>query len=196
MNVLLIIAIAMTVVFLLLLLMTFLRKIKFDAIHHNFLDLEDEFGGRVVRAGFAARPRYAGTFKGIEFVISFTTEKDKEVRRYYLTVTMHSSSTYNFTVMSREWLGEANLDEKREREAQSINNRRYLVESTDSATLKLLDLPLIEGAVEVMDPFAWLLIGQNRMLLERASENIIEDTKPDALRPLIEGLYQLQTALG
>jgi len=40
-----------------------LRKAQYDAIHRNFLDLVDQYGGRVVRDAFAIRPKFMGKFK-------------------------------------------------------------------------------------------------------------------------------------
>ncbi|MCK4892315.1 MAG: hypothetical protein KAT07_00035, partial [Calditrichia bacterium] len=85
-----------------------LRKAQYDAIHRNFLDLVDQYGGRVVRSGFAIRPKYTGRFKENNVSISFSTEKKNknETRRYYLSVFLHATNEINFSILSMEWLGD------------------------------------------------------------------------------------------
>ncbi|MCB0264014.1 MAG: hypothetical protein R3C41_05825 [Calditrichia bacterium] len=190
------IAIFMTIVFLAMLLLVLFRKIQFDAVHRNFLDFEDEFGGNIDRRGFAVRPKYNGIYKGQPFAISFTSEKDQQIRRYYIVITMKGHSQKNFTIMSREWLGNGKMDEERQRDALPINNDRYLLESPNVKIIKKLDVSAIENIIETMEPFAWMLVGKSQMLLERASQNIVEDTKIEALRPLLEGLFRLQETTG
>ncbi|MEZ4764279.1 MAG: hypothetical protein R3C26_14200 [Calditrichia bacterium] len=86
----------MTIVFLAMLLLVLFRKIQFDAVHRNFLDFEDEFGGNIDRRGFAVRPKYNGIYKGQPFAISFTSEKDQQIRRYYIVITMKGHSQKKF----------------------------------------------------------------------------------------------------
>jgi hypothetical protein len=186
------IAIVLTIIFLLLLFLTLMRKIQFDAIHHNFLDLEDEFGGQVERHGFAVRPRYAGAFKGQNIAVSITTEKMKKERKYYIAVTMQTRSRKLFTIMSTDWLGRKELPPEQKRETLPIQNGKYLLEASDPEQLRSFDLSLIENILSQMPPFAYVLMGKTRMLLESTSVNIVNDTKLEAMRPLFEGMYRLK----
>ena len=52
-----------------------LRKIQFDAVHRNFLDLVDHYGGRVIRDGFAIRPKFSGFVNDRRISISISSEK-------------------------------------------------------------------------------------------------------------------------
>ena len=85
--------------------MVWLRKINFDAIHKNFLRLEDQYGGRVIRGGFAVRPRYAGTYEGNEFSIAITTEKANGQRLYYVAVNMQCKSKMAFSIFGHKKFG-------------------------------------------------------------------------------------------
>ncbi len=190
------VAILMTILFLILLVLVFLRKLQFDAIHQNFLEFEDAFGGRVIRNGFAVRPRYAGSYKGEEFSISITSEKTEDERRYYIAINMHSDSQTSFTIMSKDWLGKRELSPERQREAISVNDESYLLEATSLANLRSMDIPKLENIISMMHPFAYVLIGKSRILLERASVNIVQDTKLEALKPLLEGMFHLKLAMG
>lgn len=190
------IAIIMSLIFLALLMLVWLRKVQFDAIHHNFLSLEDEFGGQVVRGGFAIRPRFAGTYKGEDFSVSITSEKNGKERKYYIAIAMKSDSEFSFTIMSKEWLGNRELSPERQRDCLLIKDNQYLLEMAQSRNLGQLNIPLIENIVSLMHPFAYVLIGKSRMLLERASLNIIQDTRLASMKPLLEGMYQLKQAMG
>ncbi len=186
------IAIIMTIIFLVMLFLTMIRKVQFDAIHHNFLDLEDEFGGQVVRNGFAVRPRYTGEFKGQNISVSITSEKVKDDRKYYIAITMKAGSDKTFTIMSTDWLGKKELPPEQNRETLPVQDGKYLLEASDPENLYLFDLSLIENIVSNMPPFAYILMGKSRMLLETTTLNVIEDTKLNAMRPLFEGMYRLK----
>lgn len=189
------IALAMTAIFLVLLMLLFLRKAQFDAIHQNFLDLEDAYGGQVIRGGFAVRPRYAGRFKGQDIVVSISTEKTEGERRYYIAVSMEAASRLNFFIKSTDWLGKKEVAEDQKERTLSILNGQYLLEAKSSADLKKVDLAIFEKLVANLPPFAYILIGNSRMLLERISQRILDDTKLEAMQPVFEGMYQLKAAL-
>lgn len=186
------IAIIMTIIFLAMLLLTLVRKAQFDAIHHNFLDLEDEFGGEVVRNGFAVRPKYAGEFKGQGVSVSITSEKVESDRKYYIAVTMQAEADKTFSLMSTKWLGKKELPPEQNRETIPLKDGDYLLEASDPSNLYTFDTSLIENILSEMPAFAYVLMGKTRMLLETTTMNVVEDTKLDAMRPLFEGMYRLK----
>jgi hypothetical protein len=189
------IALSLTVIFLLLLALLGLRKVQFDAIHHNFLDLEDEFRGRVIRGGFAVRPSFAGKFKGQEIHVAISTEKAEGERRYYIGVTMEAEPKINFFIKSTDWLGKKEIPEDQKDRTQAILNGQYWVEAKESGDFEKLNLADFEKIIAAIHPFAYILIGNSRVLLERISLRIVEDTKIESLRPLLEGMYRLNKVL-
>lgn len=189
------IALSLTIIFLFLLALLGLRKVQFDAIHHNFLDLEDEFGGRVIRDGFAVRPRFAGKFKDQEIHVAISTEKAEGERRYYIGVTMEARPKINFFIKSTDWLGKKEIPEEQKNRTRSILNGLYWLEAKDAKDFKKLNLPDFEKIISAIHPVAYVLIGNSRILLERISLRIVEDTKIEVLRPLLEGMYLLNKAL-
>lgn len=181
-----------TIIFLVLLFLIWLRKINFDAIHHNFLDLEDAFEGKVIRNGFAVRPRFSGKFKGQDFSVSISTERDRNGRRYYIAVSMQAKARFNLTIMSNDWLARRSDEADTGRHIRSLQNGRYVLETSDSAQLKKINIGRMEKIIPEMDPFAYVLVANNGMILERTSTNIVSDTKLEIMRPLLEGLYALK----
>jgi len=178
-----------------ILILIWLRKAQYDAVHRNFLDLEDHFGGRVVRGGFAVRPRFSGNYRDARVSISISSEKKSKdhPRQFYISVFMQTSAKANFTVMSNEWLHQQFVQEKRHRISQQIDDKAYRVEVSEKNVLKQLDFPGIEKVVKKIHPFAYILVSRKGLVLERLSTNLIKDTEFQVLEPLLEGLYELST---
>ena len=183
--------IVLAVIFAILLVMVFIRKLQFDVIHQNFLDLEDKIGGQVRRAGFAARPSYACEYKGQNVSISFTSEKNKgDDRRYYITATMEAKAKINFSILSADWMGPAQKNDKRT--LIPLQDGEYLMEPRNSTQLHKVKLPSIEAQLEKIAPFAYILMAKTGMILERTSKNITEDMKADSLLKLIDGMISFK----
>ena len=90
---------------------------------------------------------------------------------------------------------EKEIPEDQKDRTKPILNGEYWVEAKDSGDFKKLNLPDFEKIIAAIHPFAYILIGNSRVLMERISQRIVEDTKIEALRPLLEGMYQLNKAL-
>ncbi len=67
-------------------IINYLRKLHWDAIHNNLLDLEDEIGGAVIRKGFLARPVFHAKYKGSEVTINFSQDKRQGKRINYIDI--------------------------------------------------------------------------------------------------------------
>jgi hypothetical protein len=190
------IAIIATLVFLFFGILLLFRKVQFDAVHRNFLEFEDHFGGRIVRGGFANRPKFKGQFHGKNFEITFTSEKTKNDRRYYINISMEGSNTNTFSVMAMDWLDKEHLSEERKQNARLICNGLYFLESSNPEQVAKLNIAMLETQINNIAPFAWLLFNKGKIMLERISHNIIEDTKLETIEPLLHGLLRLQEAAG
>ena len=168
-----------------------LRKAQYDAIHRNFLDLVDQYGGRVVRSGFAIRPKYTGRFKENNVSISFSTEKKNknETRQYYLSVFLQATNEINFSILSMEWLGDEDKVDLSKRVIKKIFDNKYVIEVSEKNLLNKLDANYIEKTVEKMHPFAYTLISKKGIILERLSHNLIADTEFEPISQLLELLH-------
>ena len=169
-----------------------IRKIQFDAIHQNFLDLEDHYGGKVYRGGFAVRPKYIGLYEEIKLSISISSEKksERQSRRFYISVYLEAPSLINFTVMSSNWLN-LEKNDMSQRHVKNIFENNYLVEVSEKRVLSRLNLKKIEEVVQQMHPFAYVLISKKGLILERISTNLVEDTKFEKLDTLVKLLNNL-----
>jgi hypothetical protein len=175
-------------------ILMWLRKAQYDAIHRNFLDLVDRYGGRVIRGGFAIRPKFAGTINNTKMSISISSErkKDRQSRQFYISVYMQASGKANFTVLSNDWLNDQSTENLSKRFLHKIYNNNYLVEVSRKESLKKLDFSKIESVVKKMDPFAYVLVSKKGIILERLSRNLLQDTEISVLQPLLEGIYRLK----
>ena len=178
-----------------ILILLWLRKVQYDAVHRNFLDLEDHFGGRVIRGGFAVRPRFSGNYRDARVSISISSEKKSKdhPRRFYISVFMQTPAKANYTVMSNDWLQQETGQEKRRQMSRQIADKAYRVEVSEKKILKQLDIAGIEKVVKKIHPFAYVLVSRRGLVLERISTNLIKDTEFLVLEPLVEGLYELST---
>lgn len=170
-----------------------LRKAQYDAIHRNFLDLVDQYGGRVMRGGFAIRPKYTGNFKENNVSISFSSEKKNknETRRYYLSIFLQTTNDINFSILSMEWIGDETQVDLGQRVVKKIFNKKYVIEVSDKKLIKKIDASSIEKTVAKMHPFAYALVTKKGILLERLSHNLMADTEIKPLSELLEALYGL-----
>ena len=191
MKILLVIAVIMSVVFVVLLVLIWLRKLQFDIVHRNFLEFEDQFGGRVIRGGFAVRPRFSGVYEGRKLTISITFEGGGKHRKYYLAITLQANSPINFTIMSTDWL-KRREDSSQGRQGVKIAQGKYLLEVTESQDVNELDLAELERVVEQLHPFAYILISRTGIILERLSPDIVQDTKFEVLNKMVAALNELR----
>jgi len=174
-----------------ILLLVWLRKVQYDAVHHNFLDLQDHYGGRVIRAGFAVRPQYAGHYKKNRITVSVSSEGKRGERRYYIAVTMQSHASVYFTILSRRWL-EDRQGRSRKDNVVPLLDGQYLLEVPRVALLRQINVNALNAIVEKLHPFAYVLIAKTGIILERLSTNLIKDTEFQVLRRLIQNMYQLK----
>ncbi len=195
MDVLVIIAIVLVVILLGFWVLIWIRKLQFDVIHRNLLALEDAYGGKVSRGGLASRPRYSGEYKGKKVTVSFSYERKKESKHYYLAVTMQCQSPVQFTILSREWLAEQADAHQEGKKVKRIAGGKYLVEVTRNQLMKKIPFKKIEPIVQHLDPFAYILVARTGMILERVSQHLVRETQFEALSGIFEQLYQLQQVL-
>ncbi|UCF65639.1 MAG: hypothetical protein JSW33_07330 [bacterium] len=170
-----------------------LRKAQYDAIHRNFLDLVDQYGGRVVRDAFAIRPKFMGKFMDTTVTVSFSSEKkDKnKSRQYYISIFLQANSIINFSILSMDWLSKEGQNKLGDRIVKNIFDQKYLIEVSDKELMKNLNSKAIETMVSRMHPFAYALVTKKGIILERLSQNLIEDTEFTQINELLEALYGL-----
>ncbi len=185
--------IILAVALFILIALNWLRKVQFDAVHRNLLDFEDHYGGRVIRGGFAVRPRYLGEYKGARFSISISAEKRQpgKPRQFYISIYLQTPAQSNYTVLAQNWIEKRQEGEKKKKTIRYIVDKTYLLEVSHKKILKNLNIPLIESLIKKMHPFAYILVSKKGLILERLSSNLIKDTEFEHLNPVVETMYEL-----
>ena len=189
------IGIAVGIVFLVLGLMVFLRKIHFDTIHRNLLDLEDKFGGKVIRGGFAVRPKYTGDYKGKKISVTITFSKEKDGRKYYIELTMQANSKLQFSILGPNLMDGQEITPERKEKIVKLDPENYLLEVTDPKHIKSLNIKQISNIVNKMYPFVFILITKTGLMFEKVSNDLIKDTDIRQLGNLFKNLYELREVL-
>jgi hypothetical protein len=190
-----IIAIALVVIIAILAAMIFLRKLHFDTIHRNLLDLEDKYGGKVIRGGFAIRPKYSGDYKGKKVSVTITYSKEKDGRKYYIELTMQAKSKLQFSILGPNLMEGQEIPPERKEKIITLGKDNYLLEVTDPSHIKSLNIKKISNIVTKMYPFVFILITKTGLMLERVSNDLINDTDIRQLGNLFKNLYELREAL-
>ncbi len=72
-----------------------------------------------------------------------------------------------------------------------VANKEYLIEVTEKKLLNRIDLQQIEEAIKILHPFAYILVSKKGLILEKLSQNLLQDTEEQYLVPLFEGLFNL-----
>ena len=175
------------------LLINFLRKLHWDTIHNNLIELVESIGGKVIRKGILSRPFYHGDYKGNALTINFSSERTKKGRLNYIDISLSKKLKSSLTISSLSWL--------RERQEDSINDFEPL--SSDGilnyGIKKKKNLRFVHKNrykefiqnIQKLDPFNFIYIGEMGILFERQCENIAISTKHPIPQELVETLVNL-----
>ena len=175
--------------------MVFLRKIHFDTIHRNLLDLEDKFGGKVIRGGFAVRPKYSGDYKGKKISVTIAYSKENGIRRHYIELTMQAKSKLQFSILGPNLMEGQEIPPERKEKIVELPDENYLLEVTDPSHINLLNIKKIGNIVKTMYPFVFILITKTGLMIEKVSNDLIKDTDIRHLGSLFKNMYELREAI-
>ncbi|MEL6821021.1 MAG: hypothetical protein AAFP70_04605 [Calditrichota bacterium] len=171
--------------------MIYIRKLQFDTVNDNFMELEDELGGKVNRAGFASRPSFTTLYKERKATISISSEKKPgEERQYYINLTMQAQSKASFSLLSSQWVQEEN-DTETDNQMIPMLDGQFLLRPTNPAKLHHLQTPRLEKVLPELAPFVYILASPTGMILERSSTNLKHDTRPKEMRDLLAAMLKL-----
>jgi len=174
------------------LLINYLRKLHWDAIHNNLFDLVDDYGGNVYRRGFLARPVFHGVYKKSEVTINFSQERINSKRKNYINISIDKEINKSITIVSLNWI-EAQNESTDDLEIISIKDSHdYGIRSKNMKKVKMNEL---KSHLQKLVPFNYLFLGQTGLIFEKESKNLGFETKPDVLKSYIESVYNLSNKL-
>ncbi len=188
------------VVVLLLLLwigLIFLRKGLWDAAHRNLLDLEDRYGGQVIRNSFAARPVYKGKIHNREITINFSSEKGKKGRINYMDISINADSALTLTIAESGWLEDQNPENPLSETVVEAGGRRYhLMPDKNRKLERLAAKKEFINAVGRFDKLAYFFIGKSGVICEFKMDNAARDTEFEPLNARLQNIFILLSVIG
>ena len=95
-------------------LLLYIRKSLWDEIHRNLLDLEDKYGGHVVRHRFASRPVYHTKISGYDLAINFSADKLNGKRVNYINLSYGAPASFSCTIADWNWLQKQEAGEQKD----------------------------------------------------------------------------------
>ena len=187
------ILIAAAAIVLFLVIINFFRKLHWDVIHNNLLDLVDDIGGKVIRQGMLGRPIYHGQYKNLDVTINFSTEKSKKRRRNLIDISIGTPMKNSFTISAFDWLSEREesaLEEFKALDMEGIS--KYGIRNpADKRIVKKNDRNKFRDILLQLDPFLFLFVGNNGILIEKEGGNLAVSTRHSALKDQIRAISDL-----
>ncbi len=188
------------VVVLLLLLwigLIFLRKGMWDAAHRNLLDLEDRYGGQVIRNGFAARPVYKGKIHNRDITINFSSEKSRAGRVNYMDISIDADSALTLTIAESNWLKIQNPEAPLSKTVVETDGARYHLMPDDNRKLqRLAGREAFVRAVGRFNNLAYFFIGKSGVICEFKMDNVARDTEFELLNTRLQNIFILLSVIG
>ena len=167
------------VILLLWILLIYIRKTMWDAVHRNLLDLEDHFEGKVMRRSFATRPFFHGKINGHNLTINFSTAKSDKRRLTYLDISYALNSKFSFTLSNRDWLEKQDAGELQDVQyfKNSAGTEFVVRPVSDKQVTGFVKSDLFLEIIDELDDLAYIFAGQSGLLCEFISEEIIKTTE-------------------
>jgi hypothetical protein len=170
------------------LIIYYLRKLHWDVIHSNLLDLVDEFEGNVHRKGFLSRPVFHGNYKNCEITINFSQERIKSARKNYINISINKKLNKSITIASLDWIKSQNESTDGLETILMNDSNQYGIRINKIKETLKNDL---KHQLEKIVPFNYLFIGQTGLIYEKESKNLGTDTKSDLLKSDITHIFNL-----
>jgi len=163
--------------------LVFVRKTMWDVVHRNLLDLEDMYGGKVSRQGFASRPIYQGTYENTGLTINFSTEKTADGRRTYIDISYAKSCPVSLTLSGKKWLEERNDDQPEDFvEVKNHNQNSFILRpKSEQRISRLINDEKFVDCLDELDQLAYLFVGNTGVICEFYSDEITKDTSAELL---------------
>ena len=176
-----------------LIIINYLRKLHWDVIHNNLLDLVDDIGGKVIRQGMLGRPIYHGRYKKLDITINFSTEKVDKRRKNLIDFSIGIPLKQSFTISAYDWLQEREEGALEEFTGIDLGgSKEYGMRNTSGNDIVKKNMQKkFHDILKRLDPFLFLFVGRNGLLYETDGGNLAVSTKHPALKSDILAISDL-----
>jgi len=168
-----------------------LRKLHWDAIHLNLLELADSLSGKVIRNGFFSRPIFHGSCQDTDLTVNFSSEKVRKGRTNLIDISLAMNIHRSATISSLDWLKERGEKSITEYETFLVSGQPFYGIRTDNypaVQSKFKDKNLMES-IEKLHPFRFIFISRQGILFEKEMENLPQNTRHPRIKELIDNLF-------
>jgi hypothetical protein len=176
-------------------LIMLLRKIQFDNVHNNLLEIQEQYDGEVIRRGFAALPVFHGKFHNGVLVINFSTLRgDKGGREGYATFSWDIQLPFPITVFSKAWLEMHPTDDNPD--TRNIFIEKLRISSPNENVLALAEKqPGLFAPLQTLDHFVYFFASNRGVMFEVSIESLDLGSKPDFLNATLAIIGDFANAL-
>ncbi|RMH63512.1 MAG: hypothetical protein D6677_06990 [Calditrichaeota bacterium] len=173
----------------------YLRKALWDSVHRNLLDLEDKYGGKVIRNGFASRPVYKGVVHQADVTINFSTERGRRGRETYLDIAIDRSSPVSITIAESDWLRSQETDNPPSDTVVLAGKTRYHIMPAHNRKLeRIITRDDFNAALARFNDLAYFFVGKTGTICEFRVTNLQKETEIDTLDARLQNIFiMLQT---
>ncbi len=177
--------------------MMYVRKSHWDTIHRNLLDLEDQFEGKVVRRGFAARPFFHGKVEGHPLTLNISTERLGDKRMHYVDISWDIPTSEALTISEYGWLKQQRGKEKNEDVSllKRADGKAFaLIHKNKNRLTGIMKNPVVLEFVEQFENLCYVFLSKNGILCEFSTENLAQATEVESLKKRFKLLKKLGEA--
>lgn len=184
-------------ILLLYIAMILVRKSLWDVVHRNMLDIEDNYHGKVIRSGFAARPVFKGIFNGKDISINFSSAKSKSGRKTYIDFSLTNASESSFTIAEKNWLEEEGNNSPSLNNVIELENKTsYVILSSEQDKIKkLINKKSFKQLLGSFENLTYFFVGKTGTICEFWSTQIDKDTQFDKMKSRLENINKLLNLL-
>ena len=187
-----IITIITAVLFVTWIVLIYIRKTLWDAVHRNLLDLVDTYNGKIDRRSYASRPVFKGKISDIDFTVSFSSGKSSGKRRNYINFSFDLSASVLLTIAEHDWLIENEGKTDGLTRLQLTDDKIYLIRPANNRKIeRLTDKEDFRRALSQFDNLAYFFVGKSGTLCEFYTERVDQDSKFDNLQKILNQIMLL-----
>ncbi len=177
-------------------LLLYVRKSQWDTIHRNLLDLEDNYDGKVIRRGFAARPFFYGKIHGYPITVNISSEKLGKERLNYFDISWGIPVQDSFTLAEYQWLKKHRDDQAENMHLmENVYGTKFAVIHKDKEKIHALSQhPTVQKFIDECDELCYVFLGKTGMICEFRADNLAEASKYENMNKRLELLKNLGEA--
>ncbi|RLD14293.1 hypothetical protein DRI50_05650 [candidate division KSB1 bacterium] len=177
-------------------LLLYVRKSQWDTIHRNLLDLEDNYEGKVIRRGFAARPFFYGKINGHSLTLNISSEKLGKERLNYFDISWGMPTSESFTISEKGWLSKHRDQEVAVLpEIENDYGQKFaLIHKDPEKAKEIMQHPAVKPFINDCKSLCYIFLGKTGIICEFSAENLAEASKYESLKKRFELIKTLGEA--